>query len=268
MPASRVAKVLAVAAEPARGSDLPPEGPALDARRFLRNVGSTLAARGLLVAVAFGTSILLARGLGAAGRGEYAVATAVSSIGIQLASLGMHTSSAWFVARDPRQLGRLLVNGLVVGSVVGGGLAVLVGLAATAFPSLAPIPTILVLLSLVAIPFGLANLVVLNLTLGLDRIRDFNALELGQRVLAAGAIVVVLLAGAVTSTAAFAGVLLATIIVTTAGIWLLARRWQRNSPGPQLAEGNCNIRTEVLPGSSVHVPGPPRRRDHRPEDAR
>jgi O-antigen/teichoic acid export membrane protein len=151
------------------------------------------------------------------------VATAFAALGVQFASLGVHTSSAWFVARDRGLLGTLLVNGVLVGSIAGGGLALLAGLAAVAFPSLAPLPAGLVLLSLLAIPVGLANLVILNLTLGLQRVRDFNAMELGQRVLAAAAILILVLAGAAMSTTAFGGVLLATVIVTAAGLWSLTR---------------------------------------------
>jgi O-antigen/teichoic acid export membrane protein len=206
---------------------------ATDARQFLRNVGGTIASRGLLVGIGLVTSILLARGLGAAGRGEFAVATAVASIGVQLASVGVHTSSSWSVARDRTQLGPLLSNGLLVSAAVGGLVALMASLVTAAVPSLVPLPTALLVLALASVPVGVANLVGLNLMLGLDRVRAFNVLELGQRVIGAAAIAALVVGGAVSATAAFGSVLAATLIAVLAAFWSLGRT-ARPLRGPDL----------------------------------
>ena len=67
------------------------------------------------------TTVLIARQLGPAGRGEYAVAIAITGIGVQVANLGVHTSSSWAVARSPKLLGPLLANGLVLAVILGSG---------------------------------------------------------------------------------------------------------------------------------------------------
>src|SRR4051794_35293968 len=67
---------------------------------FARQARDLFATRVALVAVGLGNTILVARTLGPEGRGMYAVATAVSTIGIQVINLGLQASNTYYVARD------------------------------------------------------------------------------------------------------------------------------------------------------------------------
>jgi O-antigen/teichoic acid export membrane protein len=166
---------------------------------------------------------LVARSLGATGRGEFAVATALGAVGLQIANLGIHTSSSWSVSKNPGLLGQLIANGLLASVVAGGGLVVVFGAVFAALPAIAPLGGAILLLALASIPVGLANLVTLNLALGIGRVRLFNVMELGQRVFSTVAIVGLIVGGLISSTLAFASVVAASAASLLVGLVALNR---------------------------------------------
>ncbi len=123
---------------------------------------------------------------------------ALTGIGIQVANLGIHTSSSWAVARTPSLLGPLIANGLAVAVLIGTLTAALGWLLLGVLPANPALPPEIILLALAAIPIGLAYLIGQNLLLGLHRIRAYNLLDVGNRSLAFAGIAMLALAGTLT----------------------------------------------------------------------
>jgi O-antigen/teichoic acid export membrane protein len=164
---------------------------------FLRQIASTFLTRIGIVGVGVFSSVLIARSLGPDGRGVLAIATAVTAVAIQLGNLGLHASNTWAIARDPRLLATLLSNSVVVSLALGSVLmGIVVGLALLV-PGLIPLDGPLLAVAAVGIPLGLAALLLQNLLLGLQRVRDYNVLEIGSRALGVGATLGLIGAGVV-----------------------------------------------------------------------
>jgi O-antigen/teichoic acid export membrane protein len=179
---------------------------------FAQNVAATLGTRVLLVTIGLATAVLVARSLGPEGRGLYAVALAVAAIGVQVGNLGLHASNTWAVSRNPRLLPTLIANSLLTSLVVGGIGALVAWVVLTAWPGIVDLPASLLALGLLAIPIGLAYLLLQNLLLGTGRIREFNAIELFVRIVTVAMLVAVILAGMVSALlAVLAGVIASTI---------------------------------------------------------
>lgn len=155
----------------------------LPAAGFIRQVGETYATQIALVLLGFVNSILVVRLLGPAGRGEFAVATTLAAVGVQLMNLGLHSSNTYFVSRDRDALPVLAGNSLLV-SGAAGLVALVAYLAFRHWSRIAPLEDPLLALTFVAIPLGLASLLFQNLLIGTQRIRAYNVIDLTTRVLA------------------------------------------------------------------------------------
>src|SRR5215469_11623696 len=101
-----------------RGSESTFPGPWLSFVReiaqidFCRQVAGTYATQISALVLGLLVSIAVARSLGPAGRGEYAVAMAIGTLGVQFGNLGLHASNTFQVATDRRHLPVLLANSL------------------------------------------------------------------------------------------------------------------------------------------------------------
>ena len=199
-------------------------GRALLGSRFLQQVTGTLVARLAIVALGLVGSVIIARSLGPSGRGEYAVAVAVSATAVQIGNLGLHTSSSWAASQRPELVGKLLANGVVWSFVVGCALGVAAWMVALAFPAVLPVPQDLLGLALVSVPFGLAYLVVANLLLGLQKVRNYNTLELSNRALSVAAIGALVAVGVASPLSTYGAVVAATLLSTVGGAAWIARR--------------------------------------------
>lgn len=151
---------------------------------FVRNVAETLITRALFLAIGFVTSVLVTRALGPEGRGFYAVATTVGTVGVQFGNLGLYASNTYFVAKDRTLLSGLLANSLIASSLIGilgGGIAwVLFNI----WPAMAPLQGPLLILALTWIPLGLGYLLLQSLLLGIQEIRLYNKIDLATKTLA------------------------------------------------------------------------------------
>jgi len=164
---------------------------------FVQKVGETFATRILLIGMGLVTSVLVARILGPEGRGLYAVAMAVGAIGVQFGNLGLHASNTYYVARERSLLPALIGNTLLVSFVVGGSGSVLAWIVFSLRPEFAPVPGLLLALSLLWIPFGLAYLLLQNLLLGIQEVRAYNKIELNNQFVAVVLTGLVILGGIV-----------------------------------------------------------------------
>ncbi|HVU47800.1 MAG TPA: flippase [Terracidiphilus sp.] len=181
---------------------------------FVRKVLATFTTRIVLIVIGLVTTVLVARILGPAGRGLYAVATAIGNIGLQFGTLGMHASNVYFVSKDRATLPKLLGNSLFVSCII--GILALVGSYSVfaVLPQLAPLHGLLLLLGLLWIPVGTAYLLAQNLLLGVNEVATYNRTELGNRSLALVIIVFLAFAHWLSSESAFgAGLITMTLML-------------------------------------------------------
>src|SRR3954470_22049057 len=81
-----------------------------------------LAARGFAILGSFGVAILTARMLGPADRGRYYYIITLAAVGVQFASLGIHASNSYLIARTPGLLAQVMTNTAWI-AVLGGAAA-------------------------------------------------------------------------------------------------------------------------------------------------
>ncbi len=196
-----------------------------------RNVLETYGTRLLVVAVTFATAIVIARELGPAGRGLYAVALTLGAIGAQFGNLGLHASNMYYVARDRALLPALIGNTLAV-VFAAFAIAALSGIAFVFWPRLSPIHGPLLLLALASVPVSLAYLLTQGLLLGVNKVRAYNNIESGGKLLALVLICVLALLHGSTVELYF-GVTLACVMVTF--LWALWRLKRDAAEPPKLS---------------------------------
>jgi O-antigen/teichoic acid export membrane protein len=159
-------------------------------RLHLRDIMETLSARGIAMLGPLVVSIITARALGPADRGQYFLVLAYTQIAIQLANLGLQASNTYLAANKRELLGQLTVNALYVALFVAPLVAVPIalffgwpqvfGLAAAGPKTVGPLSLTAVLLA----PLGLAYLYVSNLAIGVGRVKLFNGLTIAYSLLA------------------------------------------------------------------------------------
>jgi O-antigen/teichoic acid export membrane protein len=168
-----------------RGATPPPGEPvpAIQRRPLTIDVLMTFGTKiGVLLLNVAGT-IVVARALGPSGRGAIAVAFSFTLLLIQFGSLGLHSANAYFAAREPEQISRILANTLW--TAIGVGLLLsLAGLAVRGlFPaSLRGLDMLEVAVVLVGVPSALANLLLQSLLLAEGRMAAYNGVEFGMAI--------------------------------------------------------------------------------------
>ena len=198
-----------------------------------RNVLETYGTRLLVVAVTFATAIVIARELGPAGRGLYAVAATLGAIGAQFGNLGLHASNIYYVARDRALLPALIGNTLAV-VFVAGVVAALTGIGLVFWPKLSPVHGTLLLLALASVPVGLAYLLTQGLLLGVNEVRAYKQIECGGKLLALVLICIFALVHRGT-VELFFGMTLSSVMLSFAWALLRLRRISPEVPVPSLA---------------------------------
>lgn len=151
---------------------------------FIHKISETFATRLSIIGIGLITTVVIARILGPEGRGLYATAAAIGTIGVQFGNLGLHASNTYFVAKNRELLPRLISNTLFVSFLLGGIGAFLAYLLFSLWPNLAPVRGFLLILALAWIPFGLAYLLLQNLLLGIQEVRAYNKIELTNQLFA------------------------------------------------------------------------------------
>jgi O-antigen/teichoic acid export membrane protein len=149
---------------------------------FVQNVAETLVTRILLIGIGLITSVIVTRILGPTGRGFYAIAITVGALGVQFGNLGLHASNTYSIAKRPELLPKLVSNSLLVSFLFGGLGGTFFGGVLLVWPNFVQIQGFLLILTLAWIPFGLAYLLLQNLLIGIQDMRSYNLIELGQRV--------------------------------------------------------------------------------------
>lgn len=193
---------------------------AASASDLIRMVGETYATQVLRVGLGLAATVLVARILGPQGRGLYAAALAIGALGVQFGNFGLGCSNTYYVAKDRRLLSVLAGNTLLVSFLVGGVGAAGAWAVFSLWPKLAPVHGVLLGLSLLIIPFGLAYTLLQGLLLGVLDVRNYNKIELDNKVLAVALVALFWATKIATVETMLFGALLTQIV---AFVWIFRR---------------------------------------------
>ncbi len=201
---------------------------------LLSKAAGTYLSQIILAGLSLVSSIVVARLLGPAGRGEYAVAAAIGMTGVQLGNLGLPASNTYCLGRDRTLLSGLHANAIVLSFAAGGSASAVVACVVLFRSALAPVHGVLLPLALFWIPFGLAYLLSQNLLVGLHEMRAFNLIELGNKVLALFLIGCLFALHGVTAARIF-GVTFAALLLSLSLSFARLRRLASDRLAPSLA---------------------------------
>jgi O-antigen/teichoic acid export membrane protein len=161
---------------------------------LLQNTSLTILTRWFGFVLDGVASILVARYTGPTGKGTLAVLNVITGLAMQVGNLGLHAATAHFAARERESLARIAWASLLlapaIGVVIAGGL----GIAIAVFPVLVSgVPSSLVMISLLTIPFAFLFLFFQNILLGQQRIGVFNLLDVCGKIVVLPLVLVILL---------------------------------------------------------------------------
>jgi len=125
--------------------------------------------------------VLFSRILGPTARGILATAMAITALGVQFGNIGLHSSNTYFVAKDRSLLSVIVGNTCVVSLVLGTLISLFIWCGHLVNPALIPINGFILFLTVLLIPFTLANLLFQNILLGIQEVRTYNAIEISVR---------------------------------------------------------------------------------------
>ncbi|HKP89651.1 MAG TPA: polysaccharide biosynthesis C-terminal domain-containing protein [Thermoleophilaceae bacterium] len=166
--------------------------------RFVRHVAMTGGTQVFQAAFAMLAGIVVARALGPSARGTLAVLTALGTITVLLASLGIHLSGVYFLGRFPDEADAIVSNNLLTGAL--GGIAAAVGLTCVtlAFQRelLHQVDLALFLTFVFCVPFLYFNQFGRTLLLGMGKVGQYNLPDIvGGSTLLAGTIAAIAVFG-------------------------------------------------------------------------
>lgn len=150
---------------------------------FVRAVVVTIANRGVMIALATLTSVLVARGLGPEARGDYAYVTSMIAIISQFGLLGMHSANVVFASKSPEKAPNLFANSFLVG----GGVSLVAGVLGVFWDQLYGAARLheYVWFVVFAVVLQSVLLLIQQLSLGLQKIRLYNFIDLVPQVFVA-----------------------------------------------------------------------------------
>lgn len=200
----------------------------------MRGVASTAGTRMVVLVLGLGSTVALARGLGPTGRGVYALAMTLATLGVVALNFGFHTANTYFATRERETLPALISNTFALALLVAAIGAVVLALTRALGLSTDPLPFALALLVVAWLPVGLVFIQLQPLLLVVQRLRMFNVAEAGWQIGSVVLVVALWATGRLTPTSAFVAVLAAFVVGTAAVTLSLGSAW-RPRPRPSLA---------------------------------
>ena len=87
---------------------------------FIINFLKVFSTKTLVIVIGFLNSVLIARGLGVEGQGQYALALTIYTIGFQFINMGLHSAHTYYLAKDKKNLSVVFGNtvGITIVNVV------------------------------------------------------------------------------------------------------------------------------------------------------
>jgi O-antigen/teichoic acid export membrane protein len=179
---------------------------------MLRRIALTVGSRLALAVLSLVSSIITARTLGEAGRGDYFFMVTLGATITQFTNFGLPVSSTYYVAQDRSVTPSVVANAAWVSVIAAGGTGVLLALIAHSAGSLQDTPvSFLFLAAFLAIP-TLFFTIVANVLTGQERFVQFNLLEATSRAFAVIGIVAAGVVGA--ASGGYVGALIAAWTAT------------------------------------------------------
>jgi O-antigen/teichoic acid export membrane protein len=188
----------------------------------------------VVLVLGLGSTVALARGLGPTGRGVYALAMTLATLGVVALNFGFHTANTYFASRERETLPALISNTFTLAVAVGAVGAAGLGLARALGVSTHPLPFALAVLVVAWLPVGLVFIQLQPLLLVVERLRLFNVAEAGWQITSVALVVALWATDHLTPTSAFVAVLAAFVGGTMAVTVSLGSAW-RPRPLPSLA---------------------------------
>jgi O-antigen/teichoic acid export membrane protein len=144
-------------------------------RSLTHTYAAMLFARGLAILGSLGVAILTARILGPADRGRYYYVVTLALVGVQFASLGIHSSNTYLIARTPTLLAQIMANTVWIATL--GGITAAGGvLVFDLFTGDSAQTVVLIVTVLTLSPSLLLFLYLSNIAVALNRPQAFNGL--------------------------------------------------------------------------------------------
>jgi O-antigen/teichoic acid export membrane protein len=212
------------AADRSPAAAAPPAGEAPQ-RAFLTHTAWTFGARLLMAANSLLAGVIIARWLGAASFGVFAVINVTVGNAVQFGGAGLTAANTYFVSRERSRFTQAALNAAIYALTGGVALACATALVARLAPSLFDdVPLELLAIALGAVPFQLLILLGLNLFLVVGAVTHYNLLDLlGQSFILINAVLALVLLRA--------GLLTLVCLNTAASVcvsllvgWLIYRR--------------------------------------------
>ena len=144
---------------------------------MIRDVALSLSTRAVIISAGVISSILTARVLGVAGRGEYFYIMTLASLVVQFGHFGLVSSNTYTLAKDHTLLARLAANSIWVSLIAGTFTASVVLLLVSGWNVTKLEETHAWLLPVMG-PAMLYSLLASNLLIGLARIRQYNLFQI------------------------------------------------------------------------------------------
>ena len=88
-------------------------------KNSIRSFVTVLSTRGLILIVGFLKSVVLAKGLGVDGQGQYAIAVTIYTTFFQIFCMGLHSAQNYYLARDRRKLSVIWGNTIGISTICG-----------------------------------------------------------------------------------------------------------------------------------------------------
>jgi O-antigen/teichoic acid export membrane protein len=163
--------------------------------RLRTDVFLTFGGKAATLLLGLATAVVIARELGPAGQGLFAVAYSLTLMLVQFGGLGLTTANPYFVARDPTAIPRVVANSISFAAGLGVLLIALGAAIKAVFPdAVEGLGWTPLLVTLVGVPAALAALFLQSVLLGGGRMVAYNAIEVGQAALTLAALLVGLVA--------------------------------------------------------------------------
>jgi O-antigen/teichoic acid export membrane protein len=157
----------------------PAPAPPTGERRLRSDVFLTFGSRVVALALNFASSVIIARSLGAGGRGSVAVAYTLALLLIQFGTFGLATANPYFAAQRSHERGRIVSNSLWLAAGLG-AILIIAGIGVKlVFPTLvAGLTWTQLAIALAGIPAALASLFLQSILLGAGRMVAYNLVDL------------------------------------------------------------------------------------------
>jgi O-antigen/teichoic acid export membrane protein len=172
----------------------------------------------------FASSVIIARALGASGRGSVAVAFTLTLLLVQFGTFGLATANPYFAAQRRSALARIVGNSLWLSAGLGAAL-ILVGIGVKlTFPGLVSgLTWVQLAIALAGIPTALCALFLQSVLVGVGRMVAYNVVDLSLSVASLPALAIGLLVFDLGVTGTLA-ILLGSQVVSALTYFLIVRR--------------------------------------------